>query len=276
VAEANTIEADLLQEQSVARLVALLDDATVRALIDALQRDVEATQAHEWEWFHGRTDDFGPSLARQMREGRRLSANQLACAKARLLPRNWYQIKRLLQRGGFVLPKELLSRAHADLSIKMPVYESRLERQRREERHRRDATQQTTEHMAAAARLYADRRAQGAPPLSLQPVADTCGRQVRRKNGLCILRRGHTGTCLASGRTRPRPVSIDEQIRQTVAEATEQAVAPPPVPAAPVIERTGDPSVDRFRLLDLDDDRAPELEDESDPSVDRFLRLDLD
>ena len=268
MAESYTEEVGRITMRSVAKLMALVEPATVRAFIDAI-RMAEGRGELTWEPYRGSRDTFGSSLAQQLRDGRKLTPHQINCAKARLLPRNWQQIRTLLREEYIAFPLELLRKARTDPNVTPPTYETRYAKRKREAAERAVA-------LSVATRIYAARRMANLPPVP--PVTQTCLQPVPLSTGGCLLQLNHRGPCRASssaGALPPPTPSLDEQIRQVVAVATEQAITPFDS-RAPATEEM-DPSVERFKRLDLDDSPAsPEQEPEFDASVERFRLLDLD
>ena len=261
-----TTEAQTLTQPDVARLMGLLDSRQIKALIRAIESEARAGRI-SWEPFRRQPDSFGPSLALQLRNGRRLSAKQINAAKGKLLQRNWTQVVHVLVRDLVVIPDAILDRAR-DNGLAAPTYTAS-----------RGAS--TT---AVPARSVPERRR--APVVTPQPVAAStppapvqavCGRQLAYSRQTCILPRGHSGGHIGANTRAPAPPVADVDAAIASLGTPKAPTLPPVRPEAPVSD---DAQFQRFALVfeaAFDESPAPALpEPELDPSVARFQLLDLD
>jgi len=254
-----------LTQPDVARLMGLLTSSTVKALIRSIDSEVTAGRI-SWAPYRGKADTFGKSLAQQVRNGRSLSLRQINAAKGRLLQRNWEQVKHVLSRGLVTVPGVTLESA-TDAARQAPTYSQR----------RGAGVAPATSPTRASRRRRTPVAAPVVPVAVPQPRV--CGKKLAYTydGQKCTRPKGHPGGCIGERPNAPQAPTndVDSVLAGLGRSSTPNLPAPRPEADGDV-----DPSVDRFlRVVEAAWDDVPAatyVEPEFDPSIERFKLLDLD
>jgi hypothetical protein len=251
-----------LTQTDVARLMALLTATQVKGLVRHISGEVRQGRLQWAPARRGQADEFGPSLARQVVNGGRLSAKQIAAAKGILLQRNWAQVVHCLTRDLVNVSDATLAQAR-QAGGTIPTYSRNA-----------GAGTRTTRTQRRQAR----RRAQAQPVAAPAPVVEVCGKRLAYSSDRCTEPKGHRGACAGDARNAPQgPIrAVEDVLAGSPLNGRQSAAVVPQVRALPEPDPTADPSVQRFQRIILDDDAAPLPEPEVDASIERFRRLDLD
>lgn len=251
-----------LTQPDVARLMGLVSSDIVKQLIRAIGNEVHNSEL-SWQPFRGSPDTFGPSLAGQLRNGRRLSNKQIGAAKGRLLQRNWTQVKHVLIRGLVTVPGVTLESA-TEVARLAPTY--------------------TATRGAGTAPATAPVRPRTARLISNPapaPVASVCGMKLAYTydGEKCTRPKGHPNGCI--GERSNTPTAPTQDVDSVLAGLG--AASTPNLPGAGLGPMDEDAARERrFALVfeaAWDDEivtRRPAPEGYVDPSVRRFQLLDLD
>lgn len=253
-----------LSETDVARLTGLLTANQVRALLRNIHNE---TRVGNIQWApsrRGEPDSFGPSLARQVINGSRLSQKQVSAAKAIVLQRNWRQVVHVIANRLVQVDESILERS-LDRTGTIPTYS----------RARGAGVQ-----VAQAPRLQpvADVVARPLRPTPAPAPVAVCGKTLAYSRDTCTSPKGHRGACAGNARNAPQgpAQAVEDTLASSPLGRQPAAVVLPKVKPLPEPDPSQDPSIQRFQRLDLEDapDHAP-LE-ATDASVERFKLLDLD
>jgi hypothetical protein len=238
-----------LTQTDIARLMGDLGHVTVTHLIGVLGQEVLAGRRQWAPRRPGVADTFGPDLAARVRSGATLSKRTVNSARTGLLQRNWLAVVDVLTRDVVRVSDRVI----------------------RDARQGRSPVSVTINPQPVAAPAAAAAAAAAAPT----PV---CNKRLFYSDLRCVEPRGHDGGCIGNNenpatpptndvdsvlsgglkanvtvtltQTTPDPAGQDAQIRRfaLVIEAAWDDIA-----AAPLPEPETDASIERFRLLDLDD-----------------------
>lgn len=250
-----TQAAATLTQPDIARLMGTLGYTNVRAMILAFGQEVGAGRLRWAPGLGGARDTFGPSLALQARQGSTLTRPQVNAARTGLLQRNWEGVRDLLTRDVVVVPDAVLDR------VRQSPRRAPARRPQRIRRRRSAAPQPVAPAPAPVA----------APTL--------CGRQLAFSNLRCTELRGHNGGCMGDA---PRQIRQPTNGVDSVLAAYRSGMSVSATITRSVSEPVDadDAQARRFRLvieaawddIPVDTYREPEI----DPSVERFRLLDLD
>ena len=253
-----------LTQTDVARLMGLLTTAQVKGLLRSIHNE---TRIGNLQWAssrRGEADSFGPSLARQVINGGRLTSRQVAAAKGILLQRNWTQVVHCLTRDLVRVDDATLAQAQQQGGV-IPTYS----------RANGAGTRATRTQ-----RRQARRRAQAQPVAAPAPapVVEVCGKRLFYSSDTCTEPKGHRGACAGDARNAPQGPTraVEDVLANSPLNGRQSAAVAPRVRALPEPDPSQDPSVQRFQRIILDDDAAPLPEPETDASIERFRNLDLD
>ena len=253
-----TQAAATLTQSDVARLMGTLGYTNIRSMILAFGQEVAAGRLSWAPARGGGTDTFGPRLAGLARQGSTLTRPHVNSARTGLLQRNWRQVVDLLTRDVVVVTDAVLGRIRgraAPAPQSRPV--SRPARRRRRSSRVRAARPAVAP--APTQPTLCGREAWGVTCTLVAGHRDACigdnqGRDQRPTNDVdsVLARRSGMSVTATLTRTTPDPADAEDAQFQRFALVIEAAWDDLPVASAPEPEGV-DPSVERFRLLDLDD-----------------------